>query len=125
MMRTVSTIAILICLVAVPAFPHHGPKSITIKAAAKKQPAVTFNHDLHGAKLVKTCETCHHTEKGLTATTDAKVKKCTTCHLDPKDAAPSMREMSLTKNPFHSLCLDCHKKAKKGPTTCVACHKKS
>jgi hypothetical protein len=108
------------------AWAHHGPASVTIKAAAKKQPAVTFKHDQHATTLVKTCETCHHMNKGLTPDTVAKTKvqKCTTCHLDPKGSVPSMREASMTKNPFHALCIDCHKQQKKGPTVCKDCHKK-
>lgn len=109
------------------AFAHHGPATVTIKAAAAKQPAVTMNHELHSTKLVKTCETCHHMNKGMTAenVAKAKVQKCSSCHLDPKDNAPSMREASLQKNPFHSLCIGCHKTEKKGPVACTACHKKA
>jgi len=52
------------------------------------------------------------------------VKKCSQCHLDPKDKAPTMREMSLTKNPFHIRCIGCHKAQKKGPIVCTGCHVK-
>ena len=121
---TVVSLAALILLVgATLLFAHHGPAKVTIDAAKAKQPAVTFDHAKH-SKAVKTCDTCHHTNKGLTNETDAKVQKCSTCHLDPKDAAPSMREMSMTKNPFHSLCAGCHKAEKKGPGVCKDCHKK-
>lgn len=101
----------------------HHPDTTTIDAAAKKQAAVVFPHAKH-VKLTK-CETCHHNNKGLTAESKAKVEKCSTCHLDPKDAkTPSMREASLTKNPFHINCISCHKEQKKGPTACTGCHKK-
>ncbi|MHB0970295.1 MAG: cytochrome c3 family protein [Thermoanaerobaculia bacterium] len=113
-------------LTATFAYAHHGPKTTTIDAAAKKQPGVVFAHEKH-QQLVKSCDTCHHMNKGLTAEdkdAEAKVQKCATCHLDPKDAAPSMREMSMTKNPFHILCVNCHKEQKKGPTTCTTCHVK-
>ena len=106
---------------------HTGPASITIKAAQKKQPPVVFDHAKHQSKLVKSCDTCHHTQKGLTAekATANNVVACSKCHLDPKDAkVPSMREMSMTKNPFHIRCISCHKEQKKGPTACTACHKK-
>ena len=125
-MRRISTILALL-LIATFAFAHHGPKSVTIDAAQSKQPAVTFDHETHSTKLVKTCETCHHNNKGMTAenASSAKVQKCSTCHLNPKDKAPSMAEMSLTKNPFHQpLCIGCHKEQKKGPTVCKDCHKK-
>jgi|SRR6185503_14688945 hypothetical protein len=115
----------LFLFVASMAFAHHGPVTTTISAAAKKQPPVPFSHEKHALKLVKTCDTCHHTQKGLKAEgTGMDVKKCSTCHLDPKDKAPSMREMSLTKNPFHIRCISCHKAQKKGPVACTGCHVK-
>lgn len=109
------------------AYAHHGPGKITINAAAKKQPGVPFSHDQHATTLVKSCEKCHHMNKGLTPDTvsKTKVEKCSACHLDPKKATiPGMREMSQQKNPFHLLCIGCHKEHKKGPTVCKDCHKK-
>jgi hypothetical protein len=115
--------SVLPFLVATLAFAHHGPVTVTIDAAAKKQPGVVFQHEKH-AKLVKTCDTCHHTQKSLKSDKDTKVVKCSTCHLDPKGKALSMREMSLTKNPFHVRCMACHKEQKKGPIACTGCHVK-
>lgn len=115
-------------LLIVTALYAHDPQSITIKAAQKKQPPVVFPHGKHSATLVKQCDTCHHTQKGLTGktATATNVVKCTVCHLDPKKPAiPGMREMSLTKNPFHIRCLGCHKAEKKGPAACTGCHKKA
>lgn len=101
------------------------PATVTIDAAKAKQPGVTFPHEKHATTLVKTCDVCHHTQKGLTKDSKEEVKKCSSCHLDPKDAkVPSMREMSTTKNPFHIRCIGCHKDQKKGPTSCTVCHKK-
>lgn len=97
------------------------PETTIISAAAKKQPAVPFAHAKHVTRA-KSCDTCHHTEKGLTKEGAAKVQKCSACHLDPKAGVPSMREMSLQKNPFHSLCIGCHKENKKGPAVCTGCH---
>ena len=123
-MRFRSIAIALTFLLATALLAHHGPKTITIKAAAKKQPAVVFDHAKHSA-AAKSCDSCHHTQKGLTAANDKDVKACTTCHLDPKDPkTPSMREMSMAKNPFHQRCVDCHKAGKKGPTACTGCHKK-
>jgi hypothetical protein len=125
--RSLFSAALVTLLCTIPLLAHY-PTKIKIDAAAKKQPAVTFDHIKHAEKLAKSCDTCHHTEKGLTkeqnATNKVDVKKCSTCHLDPKDKAPSMREMSLTKNPMHVRCINCHKEQKKGPTACTACHKK-
>ena len=113
------------CLVATVAVAHY-PGKVKVDVAAKKQPPVTFDHAKHGDTLVKTCETCHHNNKGLTKAQVDKidVKTCSECHLDPKDKAPSMREMSLTKNPLHIRCIGCHKEQKKGPTVCNKCHVK-
>ena len=123
-MRLCAPVLVLsLLLAAAPALAHHGPATVTIGAAAKKQPAVPFPHEKH-AKLAKSCDTCHHKQKGLTTDEGTKVVKCSTCHLDPKDKAPSMREMSLTKNPFHIRCVACHKEQKKGPTACAGCHVK-
>ena len=113
----------LFLLAATLVFAHHGPATITISAAAKKQPPVLFSHEKH-AKLAKSCDKCHHTQKGLKTSEGVKVVKCSTCHLDPKGKEPSMREISLTKNPFHTLCIACHKEQKKGPTACKGCHVK-
>jgi hypothetical protein len=102
------------------------PATVTISAAKAKQPPVVFAHDKHMTRA-KNCETCHHKNKGLTKENAKDVQKCSSCHLDPKDPkAPSMREMSLTKNPFHITCVNCHKAAtpKKGPVACTGCHVK-
>ena len=125
MRRTV--LFLCLCFAAAVAFAHY-PETLKIDAAVKKQPAVTFNHAKHGDTLVKSCDTCHHTQKGLTKaqTNTVNVKKCRECHLDPKKAdMPSMREMSLTKNPMHIRCIACHKEQKKGPTVCKDCHVKA
>ena len=123
MRKTGAISAVLFLLAAGLVFAHHGPTTLSIKAAAKKQPAVTFSHEKH-AKLAKSCDSCHHTQKGLTSDKDTKVAKCTTCHLDPKGDVPSMREMSMAKNPFHDRCIACHKEQKKGPVACAGCHVK-
>jgi hypothetical protein len=124
-MRARRLLAAIVLLLATTLFAHHGPESIVIKAAQKKQGPVKFSHEKH-AKLAKSCDTCHHTQKGLTAGNAKSVTKCTTCHLDPKSAnIPSMREASLTKNPFHKACLSCHRSEKKGPVACNGCHTKA
>lgn len=100
------------------------PESVTINAAQAKQPAVTFPHKAH-VDMGVTCETCHHTQKGLTKDSTDEVPTCVSCHLNPKDAAtPNMAEMSMKKNPFHMDCINCHKEKAKGPVKCAECHKK-
>jgi hypothetical protein len=109
------------------AAPHHGPEEVVLDAAANKRSAVRFPHAKH-QEWVETCSTCHHTQPDLVAdaAAEAKVEKCTTCHLDPEQAdTPSMREMGLQKNPFHAGCIDCHKEREKGPTRCDDCHPKT
>jgi len=127
MKRNVALATVLTLLIATVAYAHY-PGVIKLDAAAKKQPAVTFNHAKHGDTLSKNCGTCHHTQKELTkATTDKiDVKKCSACHLDPKVAKiPSLREMSPSKNPMHIRCMGCHKEQKKGPIVCNKCHVKA
>lgn len=120
---TIIATTLALFLTATAASAHHTPSTVRIDAAAKKQAAVTFDHAKHVARA-KTCDTCHHTNKGLTKADDKAVKKCTACHLDPKGTVPSMRDPSLQKNAFHVLCIKCHKDQKKGPVACTGCHKK-
>ena len=127
MRRPVLFLATLLVFMATLAFGHY-PGKVKVDVAAKKQPPVMFDHAKHGDTLVKSCDTCHHTNKGLKKAhaENTDVKKCSECHLDPKDAkVPSMRDASLTKNPLHVRCIGCHKEQKKGPTVCTKCHVKA
>ncbi len=114
---------LLVAAIAVGA-PHHGPDQVMIKAAAAKQPAVPFPHGKHATELVKSCDTCHHTNPGLTAETDKAVKACSSCHLESQGEMGTMAEMSMKTNPLHVTCLNCHKEEAKGPTKCNECHVK-
>ena len=124
-MKKYLTLAFLASFVSAVAFAGAFPATVTIDAAKNKQPAVTFPHEKHATTLVKTCDTCHHTQKGLTKATAKDVAKCSSCHMNAKAGVPSMAEMGMQKNPFHSLCINCHKTEKKGPSMCKDCHKKS
>ena len=107
------------------ATPADAPDEIVIDAAMVKRAAVVFPHKLHWEN-VESCETCHHQSEGLTAESEVEVESCANCHLDPEEAeTPSMRELSLKKNPYHILCVDCHKAEEKGPTKCDECHPKA
>jgi len=103
------------------------PTEVTIDAAANKQGPVAFPHATH-MKAVESCATCHHTNEGMTADKVGDVQACSTCHLNPKDEAPDMGQMSLKNNPFHALCINCHKEQKaeheNAPTKCNECHAK-
>jgi hypothetical protein len=122
MRKNLSFSVLSVILVATALYAHHGPTTITIDAAAAKQPGVSFDHHKHSTSLADSCDTCHHTQQGLTAESDANVQKCSTCHLDPKGDVPSMRAAGLKDNPFHVACISCHREQKKGPTTCKQCH---
>jgi hypothetical protein len=127
-MRKVGFSCGIVFLFVVTAFAHY-PEKLKIDEAAKKQPPVAFDHAKHGDKLAKNCGICHHTQKDITKeialANKVDIKKCSTCHLDPKDPkVPSSREMALNKNPFHIRCIGCHKEEKKGPVVCTGCHKK-
>jgi len=101
---------------------------MTIDACANKKSAVSFPHTAHEA--LTECSTCHHTEEGLAAGGEAET--CASCHVEPEEATtPKCSEMSMSKNPYHSTCIKCHKdavktdEASKAPTKCDGCHPKA
>lgn len=120
-------VTVLLVATIVLAAPHHGPEEVVIDAAMTKRAAVDFPHAKH-QEMVAACDTCHHQNEGMTADNaeGMEVQPCEDCHLDPeKEDTPSMRELSLKKNPFHIACIDCHKTEAKGPTKCDECHPKA
>jgi hypothetical protein len=124
MRKTLTLFAsVILSLSVTVALADKGPATATIDAAAKKQAPVVFPHEKH-TTLVKTCDTCHHTNKGLKADAKVKVEKCSACHLKAQGKVTAMSDMSLQKNPMHLRCVGCHKELKKGPVACTACHKK-
>jgi hypothetical protein len=99
------------------------PDEISLDGCGEKKAAVAFPHGAH-LELTE-CTTCHHTAEGLTAESDMEVKTCKSCHLNPEaEDTPSCSEMSLSKNPYHKLCISCHKEQAKGPSKCNDCHPK-
>ena len=76
--------------------------------SAKKMGQVTMSHKKHTAMKIK-CSDCHHKKDN-----EKNIKDCTKCHLDKKGDDKVM----------HKLCVECHKKQKKGPAKCLECHKK-
>ena len=105
------------------------PDQVTIEKCGTKRAPVTFDHAAH-VKLEGDCTTCHHTDEGLTADSGTPPKSCHECHFEPKEDVPSCSEMSPSKNPFHKLCISCHKTAAQenesvnAPTKCDGCHPK-
>ncbi|MDX1643879.1 MAG: cytochrome c3 family protein [Thermoanaerobaculia bacterium] len=125
LLDSIVLVAVLLVAAIVVAAPHHAPEEVVIDAAVNKRAAVEFPHKLH-QENVESCATCHHESEGLTAEADEEVEACSSCHLDPEDPeTPSMRELSMKKNPYHILCVDCHKAEEKGPTKCDECHPKA
>jgi len=115
-------------LVAVPA--SQAPDQVAIDDCVSKKSAVAFPHNEHAKRLE--CATCHHTQADLKAGAATEVKTCGTCHTTPEAAeTPVCSQMSMTKNPFHLTCVNCHKEeAKKNaetkaPTKCDQCHPKA
>lgn len=108
------------------------PEEITIDECAATRSPVSFPHKKHYEK--NECVTCHHTQEDLTLEAvqgGMEVEICADCHLKPEEAdTPVCTEKSLKKNPFHLVCVDCHKKALaedesvKAPTKCAECHPK-
>jgi|CXWL01.1.fsa_nt_gi hypothetical protein len=106
------------------------PENIKIDECMAKKTAVEFPHKAHFS--VGECKTCHHTQADLKLGANVEVPKCSTCHLKPEKAeTPSCTEMSMAKNPYHQVCLTCHKDTvkadatKKVPTKCEECHPKA
>ncbi len=132
-MRKLNAIILFVLMAgfAAMAYAEGIPEKFTIDDCAKKKTAVEFPHKAHFE--VTKCETCHHTNKGLTAENYAKmdVKACAVCHLNPEKAeTPDCSQMSPKTNPFHIRCVGCHKETKakdaetKAPTKCTSCHPK-
>ncbi|MBI5610484.1 MAG: cytochrome c3 family protein [Deltaproteobacteria bacterium] len=103
----------------------NAPDKVSLKECQATKPPVAFAHKEHIAENKLACDTCHHTQKGLKAGSDTPVKKCASCHLNPTDKAPSCKEKSAAKNPYHIRCIGCHKEKgdEKAPTKCAGCHK--
>lgn len=124
--------AALVALAAdVPETTAKVPETITIKDCADKKAPVEFPHKAHFE--LAACVDCHHTSEGLTAETAATmdVATCGSCHIAPEAAeTPKCSEMSAKKNPYHIVCIDCHKATvaekadSKAPTKCNDCHPK-
>ena len=85
------------------------PGKVKLDNGEGKKSAVEFDHKAHTARAAD-CKACHH--KGDN-------KKCFECH---KLEASDTSKVTL-KNASHKTCKDCHKKEKKGPTSCKGCHK--
>jgi hypothetical protein len=112
------------------ATPKEAPDVVKIDDCVAKKAAVDFPHGTHAKAIA--CTTCHHTQEGLTATSTLEVQTCASCHVAPEKAeTPKCSEMSLTKNPFHISCVNCHKEeikkdaTKALPTKCDECHPKA
>jgi hypothetical protein len=113
--------AIGVLILAAPAMMLAQEDEIVLDACGEKQAAVKFPHSAHVE--LGPCSTCHHTQEDLAA--GGEGEKCTNCHLNPEDeATPDCSQMSTSKNPYHKLCVGCHKKEAKGPAKCAECHPK-
>ena len=82
-------------LLAASALAADAPKEPKVLEA--KTGNVTFKHQTHAAQ------------------------KCDVCH----GAGAPKAIGKMEKEKAHGLCLDCHKKEKKGPAKCAECHKKA
>ena len=107
------------------------PEKITIQDCQAKKPAVAFPHKMHFDSGIA-CTKCHHTQADLKAGAAIEVKTCASCHVTPEKAeTPKCSEMSPSKNPYHIVCMGCHKEEvakkadSKAPTKCDQCHPKA
>ncbi len=94
---------------------EQAPGTVTLKASMG---GVKFDHAKH-AKANK-CDTCHHPAKAGKALSSPH-EKCNDCHT----ATPAAPVTANSKTAFHNTCIECHKKAGKGPQKCTECHDKS
>lgn len=127
MKKTVTMLCLLtlvMAAVAAAVYALEPPEEVTIDAAVSKTTAVVFPHAKHVKKLNGDCRGCHHKDEALSAEANVKVQHCSKCHLDPEANMPGMREVSLKKNPFHMICVECHLDEGAGPNTCDDCHVK-
>jgi hypothetical protein len=121
--KTLATSIALALATAAVLWAHHGPDTVVLDDAgpeARRAP-VEFPHKLH-VENVDRCDTCHHTQEGLTAGPDIEVQTCASCHLEPDEGVPGIREMGMRNNPYHLSCVNCHREREKGPTACNDCH---
>ena len=109
---------------------NQAPTDVTIDDCAAKRAPVAFPHGKHTG--VTACDTCHHTQKGLTAKSADEVPTCSSCHKAPEKAeTPNCTDMGMKKNMYHIDCVGCHKAelakdaTKKMPTKCDECHPKA
>ena len=122
-MKKVLTVIGIVAVACLSGMVMAEEETFTLGACGEKKAAVTFPHTAHAG--VTECQTCHHSNEGLTADSDQKVEKCSACHLNPEKAeTPDCASMSATKNPYHIRCIGCHKTEAKGPTKCNDCHPK-
>ena len=82
---------------------------------------VRFMHAKHAHSLNGDCAACHHYRpKDPQA---EEVVACRACHQESFDKDKQGR-IGL-KAAYHMQCSGCHEKMKKGPVSCVGCHKQS
>lgn len=88
--------------------------------AHPQRPAAVFRHEAHNEKAgLEDCSVCHHLyEDGkLVPDESSEDQNCSDCHpLKSSKTTPGLRKA------FHTLCISCHKKEKKGPLLCGECH---
>lgn len=88
----------------------------------RRAPAV-FAHDAHNEKAgITDCVVCHHGGKDgvLDTTTSSEGTPCSACH-----NVRGGQGVTPLGRAWHRQCMDCHRKAGKGPLACGDCHKPS
>lgn len=108
-----------ICAVAVLGFAgvviaDNGPADMILQAeidTAKKAKPSVFPHAKH--QEFATCADCHHGAedgKQVPYTEGMEIAKCESCHNSGVEGLP--KDVATYKAAAHTLCKDCHKKAK-------------
>jgi hypothetical protein len=99
---------------------HAGPppRTIVIDRCKKKAPGVVLKHERHVKRFKVPCRACHvHTR--------IKPRRCSACHSGKANPRYKVgcAEPGMKKNPYHLVCVGCHKAKKKGPRACKGCHR--
>lgn len=81
---------------------------------------VRFMHSKHAAALQGDCATCHHYRPADPAADE--IVGCRSCH--QQTVTEKDTERIGLKAAYHTQCMGCHERMKKGPVSCEGCHAK-
>lgn len=110
-MKTFHALALAVAIGASPVPVAAGAPDdiVTIDVIRDRQAPVPFRHRSHRTHA---CRMCHHADPR------DEGQRCSGCHMKEAEG-----EMPGLKDAFHRKCMECHRKAKRGPMICTRCHR--